>query len=301
MAASRARWLVTASRTGRGGKAEPALLKWRTLATPGVSDLSNGTSSVIGLIFRWTPQDRPVVDGSKPALIRQQYPNKSQRAVRACGGSIARCALAISSSSAMGSLVDGLGRLALSGIAVSAASRALGPPLGWIAGHGAHVRGNGELQELQVSRCRRLVVPKAARDVERLARLDTQLLAVLELQVNPSTEHVHELTLADVVVPPRRLRHPLGPDGDLGADLPAARGRDAEVAVLEEGAPACHQGGSGRRRVRQLARGVHGGRLSDRRARVVHHGASSEFVPRYYPIHAQSEAVSRQEPPWARR
>src|SRR2546422_3366272 len=49
MAASRARWLVTASRTGRGGKAEPALLKWRTLATPGVSDLSNGTSGVICL------------------------------------------------------------------------------------------------------------------------------------------------------------------------------------------------------------------------------------------------------------
>src|SRR5213080_65406 len=67
MAASRARWLVTASRTGRGGKAEPALLKWRTLATPGVSDLSNGTSSVICLILRLTPQDRPFADGSKPA------------------------------------------------------------------------------------------------------------------------------------------------------------------------------------------------------------------------------------------
>jgi hypothetical protein len=40
------------------------------------------------------------------------------------------------------------GDLALSGIAVSAASRALGPPLGRIAGHGAHVRGNGDLQEL---------------------------------------------------------------------------------------------------------------------------------------------------------
>src|SRR5438309_11705667 len=37
------------------------------------------------------------------------------------------------------------------GIAVSAASRALGPPLGRIAGYGAHVRGNGDLQELQVS------------------------------------------------------------------------------------------------------------------------------------------------------
>src|SRR6267378_6301977 len=47
MAASRARWPVTASRTGRGGKAAPALLKWRTLATPGVSNLSDGTSSVM--------------------------------------------------------------------------------------------------------------------------------------------------------------------------------------------------------------------------------------------------------------
>src|SRR5947207_6295444 len=47
MAASRARWLVTASSTGRGGKAAPALLKWRTLATPGVSNLSNRTSSVM--------------------------------------------------------------------------------------------------------------------------------------------------------------------------------------------------------------------------------------------------------------
>src|SRR5437588_8872679 len=47
IAASRARWLITASRTGRGGKAAPALLKWRTLATPGVSDRSSGTSSVM--------------------------------------------------------------------------------------------------------------------------------------------------------------------------------------------------------------------------------------------------------------
>src|SRR5256885_8868527 len=53
MAASRARWLVTASRTGCGGKAAPALLKWRTLATPGVSDLSDGTSSVIFVTASW--------------------------------------------------------------------------------------------------------------------------------------------------------------------------------------------------------------------------------------------------------
>src|SRR5205814_1721596 len=118
--------------------------------------------------------------------------------------------------------------------------RALGPALGRIAGDGAHVRGYGDLQELEVPRRRRLVVPQAARDVERLARLDTQFLAVLELEVDPSAEHVHELALADVVVPSRWLRHPLGPDRDLGADLPAARGRDAEVAVLEEGAPARH-------------------------------------------------------------
>src|SRR5207244_1600161 len=113
---------------------------------------------------------------------------------------------------------------------------------------------------------------KTARDVERLARLDAQFLTILELQVNPSTEHVDELALADVVVPPRRLRHPLGPDRHLGADLPAARGRDAEVAVPEEGAPARHKGGGGRRRVRQLARRAHGFRLSERLARIVHHG-----------------------------
>src|SRR5580704_18579683 len=45
MAASRARWLITASKTGRGGNAAPTLLKWRKLATPGVTDLSYGTSS----------------------------------------------------------------------------------------------------------------------------------------------------------------------------------------------------------------------------------------------------------------
>ena len=49
-------------------------------------------------------------------------------------------------------------------------------------------------------------------------------------------------------------------------------GSDAEVAVLEEGAPARHQGRGGRRRVGQLARRCHGGRLSSGRARVVHHG-----------------------------
>ena len=37
------------------------------------------------------------------------------------------------------------------GIAVNAASHALGPPLWRIAGHGAHVRRHGDLQELQVS------------------------------------------------------------------------------------------------------------------------------------------------------
>src|SRR5947207_13350556 len=115
-------------------------------------------------------------------------------------------------------------------------------------------------------------MPQAARDVERLARLDTQFLAVLELEVDPSAGHVHELALAYVIVPSRWLRHPVGPDRDLGADLPAARGWDPEVAVLEEGAPARHQGGRGRRRVRQLARRVHGCRLFGRRACVVHHG-----------------------------
>src|SRR5438132_13035270 len=80
MAASRARWLVTASRTERGGKAAPALLKWTTLATPGVSDLSDGTSSVMTasssshrllLAMRW--RSAPLRCGrrlSDPLLLR---------------------------------------------------------------------------------------------------------------------------------------------------------------------------------------------------------------------------------------
>src|SRR6267142_1647930 len=64
MAASRARWLVTASRTGRGGKAAPALLKWRTLATPGVSDLSHGTSSVV---MTASSSSRPARQGGRPS------------------------------------------------------------------------------------------------------------------------------------------------------------------------------------------------------------------------------------------
>src|SRR5262245_32793727 len=58
MAASRARWPVTASSTGRGGRAAPALLKWRTLATPGVSALSEGTSSVMATSWPRVEGDR---------------------------------------------------------------------------------------------------------------------------------------------------------------------------------------------------------------------------------------------------
>src|SRR5437868_2996396 len=49
MAASRAKWLVMAASTGRCGRAAPALLKWRTLVTPGVSARSAGTSMVMCL------------------------------------------------------------------------------------------------------------------------------------------------------------------------------------------------------------------------------------------------------------
>src|SRR5262245_23199834 len=44
MAASRWTWPITASTTGRGGRADPALLKCTTLATPGVSARSRATS-----------------------------------------------------------------------------------------------------------------------------------------------------------------------------------------------------------------------------------------------------------------
>src|SRR5258707_83988 len=46
MVASRSRWPVTASSTGRGGRAEPALLKCSTRVTPGVSARSRETSSI---------------------------------------------------------------------------------------------------------------------------------------------------------------------------------------------------------------------------------------------------------------
>src|SRR5262245_66202570 len=108
--------------------------------------------------------------------------------------------------------------------------------------------------------------------------MDAQLLSVLELQVDPATEHVDELTLADVVVPPGRLSHPIGADRDLCADLAAAGRGHAEIAVLEEGAPAGHEGSGGWRRVRQLARGIDRGRLSSRLARVVHHRSEERRV-----------------------
>src|SRR6266851_1332617 len=45
ISAPRARWLVTASSTERGSNAAAALLKWRTLATPGE------TEEVVGLLL----------------------------------------------------------------------------------------------------------------------------------------------------------------------------------------------------------------------------------------------------------
>src|SRR6266851_7036461 len=69
MAASRARWPITASRTGRGGRAAPALLKCRTLATPGVSDLSNGTSSVMMA----APSSQRVWADDFPAVALEEF------------------------------------------------------------------------------------------------------------------------------------------------------------------------------------------------------------------------------------
>src|SRR5262245_65892780 len=103
---------------------------------------------------------------------------------------------------------------------------ARGPAVGWTAGHSSHVRGNRDFQQFEIARGPDLVVSEAAGDVERLTRLQTDLLAVLEHQVNRSTEHVDELALADVVVPSRRLRHAVGPDRDLGAHLTATGGAE---------------------------------------------------------------------------
>src|SRR5579863_10311543 len=60
MVASRNRWFVTASSTGRGGNAAPALLKCRTLSTPGVSERRDGTSSAWFMCASWQAMDRQV-------------------------------------------------------------------------------------------------------------------------------------------------------------------------------------------------------------------------------------------------
>ena len=119
---------------------------------------------------------------------------------------------------------------------------------------------------------RDLVVRRAAGDVERIALLDADG-PVLEGEVDPAAQHVDHLPLADVRVPAGGPRESGLGRGDLGADAPAARRREAEVAVAEEVAPPRHEGGvvpphQGKRR-------LHLGRACRRRRPGLRHGACS--------------------------
>src|SRR5262249_45114932 len=148
----------------------------------------------------------------------------------------------------------------------------VGPALRRVAGDGPHVGRHRDLQELEIPRGADLVVAKPARDVEGLAGLDVEGLAIFELEVDPTAAHVDELAFATVIVPAGGLRHAVCAGRDLGSDAAAARGGNAEVAVLEEGAPALDERRSGRGGVRELARRVHGCACVGPRCRVVHHG-----------------------------
>ena len=65
---------------------------------------------------------------------------------------------------------------------------------------------------------------QAARDIEGLARLEPDRLAVLELEVDPALERVDELALADVV-------QPVGLVMPAVADITCARMRPLLAAV----------------------------------------------------------------------
>src|SRR6478672_3029930 len=84
-----------------------------------------------------------------------------------------------------------------------------------LAGHSAHVRRHGDFQDLEGLGGGGLVVAQAPGDVEGLAALYAELLAVLEPEIDPALEDVDELPVADVVVPARGLGHALGGAHDL--------------------------------------------------------------------------------------
>src|SRR5258708_2947676 len=87
---------------------------------------------------------------------------------------------------------------------LSAASTLL--EAGWrIAGLGAHLGRDRNLEDLEIVRGRDLVVLEPARDVDRLAGLHPDGRAILEFEIDPTLERVDELRLADVPMPAGRL------------------------------------------------------------------------------------------------
>ena len=69
-------------------------------------------------------------------------------------------------------------------------SRVRRQPCGAVARHRPHVRGHGDLEELQIIRGAELVVAHAARDEQRPTRLKAQPLTGLEFQFDPALHRI---------------------------------------------------------------------------------------------------------------
>src|SRR5262249_9952513 len=86
-----------------------------------------------------------------------------------------------------------------------------------------------------------LVVAQVAGDEQRIALLDPDRAAVLELEVDPALHDVNELAVTLVVVPAGRPAHALARRHDLGTERAGAGIARLEVAVFEEIAPSLDQ------------------------------------------------------------
>src|SRR5258708_17767115 len=83
------------------------------------------------------------------------------------------------------------------------------PAVRRIARPRAHLPGRRHFEDLHLLRCADLVVPQVAGDEERIALLDPQRAAILELQVDPALQDVNELAFALLILPSVRLAHAL--------------------------------------------------------------------------------------------
>ena len=83
----------------------------------------------------------------------------------------------------------------------------------------------------------------AARDEQRLPRLQAQPLPGLEFQVDPALQGVDELAVADVIMPPGRLCHAGDRRHHLGAHRAVAGVGDAQIPIGEELPPSWDEWG----------------------------------------------------------